>query len=113
MRTATENEFFYLTFGQYIGLNQRQTPSLAILLDGLRSSENYDDLRVDLFRAPIERQEDADFIAGLKALMDPIEKMRNCIAHSRRPDSNIAGNFPSASLRLEEHMDDYLTRKEL
>jgi hypothetical protein len=109
MIAAAENEFFFLTFGQYVGLNRRpevrQTQSLITLI---RNSPTYDDFVSELARPPIEDKDDAEFLAGLKALMDPIEKLRNCVAHNRRPPQKITDDYLNSLPRVNQALDQYL-----
>ena len=112
MKAANENQFFHLTFSQYINLNQRSELKLPDILQSIRNTEEYDTLRAEILRVPVEHEEDANFIASLKELMDPIERMRNCVAHNRRPTRSINNNYPRARLRLEGRLDQYLKKWE-
>lgn len=112
MKMQAENEFFHLTFGQYVGLNSRPEFKLAQLLGLIRSKEEYDHLRQEVTRAPVEDEDDAVLLAGLKERMDAIEAMRNCCAHSRRPSKKVIQNYDNASPLLHQLLDDYLARWE-
>ena len=81
-------------------------------MQSIRNTEEYKTLRAEILRVPIEHEEDAEFIASLKGLMDPIERMRNCVAHNRRPTQRITDNYPTARLDLEKHLDEYLEKWE-
>ena len=108
MQDMKENQFFHLLFSQYINLNKRPEPSLDDLRTLIRDSEQYDSLRGELLRSPITDERDANLLSDLKELMDPIEQMRNCVAHNRRPSSRIAGNYSTTRPRLDHRLDDYL-----
>ncbi|MPM48055.1 hypothetical protein SDC9_94777 [bioreactor metagenome] len=110
MRGNVENQFFHLTFSQYINLNQRPEIKLPALLDILRSAEQYDSFRSEIIRVPIQQEEDASFLAGLKERMDAIETMRNCMAHNRRPSRRVTDNYENALPLLERQLDAYLER---
>lgn len=112
MKMQAENEFFHLTFGQYVGLNSRPEFKLAQLLGLIRSKEEYDHLRQEVTRAPVEDEDDAVLLAGLKERMEAIEAMRNCCAHSRRPSKKVIQNYDNASPLLHQLLDDYLARWE-
>lgn len=109
MMSATENQFFHMTFRQYINLNNRSQPKLENLRDLIRDSENYDVLRSELLRSPIITEEDSDLLSDLKELMEPIEKMRNCVAHNRRPSRVIIDNYLTTLPRLEARLNGYLS----
>ena len=108
MQAASENQFFHLLFSQYTNLNNRQSIGLAKVLEFVKTLENYEDLRAEIQRVPVEDEDDADFLANLKSLMNSIDGMRNCIAHNRRPTRGITDNYPNARARLEERLDEYL-----
>lgn len=108
MQAANENQFFHLTFSQYTSLNQRPPFRPVDVLELIHNSEHYEALRAEILRNPIEHEGDADFLASLKSLMNPIEGMRNCVAHNRHPTRSIADNYPVARERLGERLDEYL-----
>ena len=113
MKASTENQFFHLLFSQYIDLNKRPDPQLASVLDFIRNFEKYDDFRTAILRNPIEHEEDAEFISNLKGLTDPIERMRNCVAHNRRPTRDIADSYPNARSQMDERLNEYLSQWEV
>jgi len=112
MMAAAENQFFHLTFSNYIALNQRPELKLPSLLSIVRDSETYDAFRAELARAPINHEDDAILVAGLKERMDAIEVMRNCVAHNRRPTRSVINNYLNARPLLNQMLDDYLVRWE-
>jgi hypothetical protein len=109
MKAAVDNQFFHLTFSQYVNLNTRPDPQLRELLTNIRNSANYDDLYTEINRKPIESEDDISFLAGLKNRMEAIEKMRNCVAHNRRPSSRIIENYENAHPLLNDLLDNYLS----
>lgn len=112
MQERTENQFFHLTFSQYVGLNRRPDFKLADLLELIHDNGAYDSFREELSRAPVEDEDDAVFLAGLKERMDAIEAMRNCCAHSRRPSKKVMENYDNAHPLLDQLLDSYLARWE-
>jgi len=114
MKAAVENQFFHLTFGQYVGLNQRPEPKqMSALLEVIRDSATYDAFRSEIQREPIEHEDDAVLLAGLKERMDAIETMRNCIAHNRRPSKRVVENYDNARPLVDKMLNEYLARWEL
>jgi hypothetical protein len=113
MKAAGENQFFHLVFSQYINLNKRPDPQLPHVLEFIRNSEQYDAFRAAILRDPIEHEKDAEFLTNLKNLMDPIERMRNCVAHNRRPTKSVVDNYPNAREELEERLNEYLSQWEV
>lgn len=110
MKVAAENQFFYLTFSQYVGLNERADIKLPTLLEVLQSSSDYEAFRLEVMRTPVTQEEDAGLLAGLKERMDAIEAMRNCVAHNRRPSGRCSQNYENALPLLDRLLDDYLAR---
>ena len=105
MKESSENQFFHITFSQYVHLNKRKQSDL---MNMIRDSERYDVLRRELMRSPIEDEQDADLLNDLKELMDPIERMRNCVAHNRRPSTRLRQNYFRTRPDLEKRLDGYL-----
>jgi len=113
MKAAVENQFFYLTFGQYVALNNRpEFKQVSALLEVVRDSLTYDDFRSEINRLPIEYEDDAVFVAGLKEKMDAIEAMRNCVAHNRTPSRKVTDNYKNACPLLDQLLDEFLDRWE-
>src|SRR3569832_1778305 len=112
MKDRAENQFFHLTFGQYVNLTRRPELKLPDLLALVRDKEAYEGFREELARAPVEDEDDAVLMAGLRERMEAIEAMRNCCAHSRRPSKKVEENYNNARPLLEQLLDDYLARWE-
>lgn len=110
MRERAENQFFHLTFNQYVGLNRRREFKPPELLELIRNNGAYDSLREELSRAPIADEDDAVLLAGLKERMEAIEAMRNCCAHNRRPSKKVEENYVNARPLLNQLLDRYLAR---
>ena len=113
MSSVNENQFFHLTFREYKNLNQFREFRLPDVLKFIRNAEQYDVFRDEIRRKPIENTEDADLLNNLKENMDPIEQMRNCVAHYRRPSKRLTRNYGNARPKLEERLDQYLKRWEI
>jgi hypothetical protein len=112
MKAAAENQFFHLTFGQYVSLNQRPEFKLPALLFAIRDADTYDAFRAELDRSPIKQEDDAVLVAGLRERMEAIESMRNCVAHNRRPTRGVIENYDTARPELDRMLDEYLARWE-
>ena len=108
METATENQFFHLNFSEYSNLNRRPEPKLTDILEAIHNAEQYDAFRAEIRRTPVEDEVDADLIADIKELINPIENMRNCVAHNRRPTKRITDSYPNALQTLDKRLDQYL-----
>ena len=113
MRVVSENQFFHLTFSQYVGLNKRPDIKLPALLEVLQTAKDYEAFRAEILRAPVEHEDDAVLLSGLKERMDAIERMRNCVAHNRRPSSNTTENYLNALPLIDTMLDEYMSKREL
>ncbi len=112
MKERAENQFFHLTFSQYVGLNKRPEFKLHDVLKIIRDNGAYDSFREELTRSPVEDEDDAVLLAGLRERMEAIEAMRNCCAHSRRPSKKVIENYDNARPLLHQLLDGYLARWE-
>lgn len=112
MQERAENQFFHLTFSQYVELNRRPEFKHADLLKLIRDKEAYESFREELVRVPVQDEDDAELLAGLKERMDAIEAMRNCCAHSRRPSKNVIENYGNVRPLLDQLLDGYLAQWE-
>jgi hypothetical protein len=110
MRAAAENQFFHLTFGQYVGLNQRPDIKISAMLEVIRTAAQYESFRSEILRSPVAYEDDAVLLAGLKERMDAIERMRNCVAHNRHPPRSVTENYLNARPLLNQLLDDYMGR---
>ena len=109
MAAATENQFFHITFSQYIGLNRRrELRQVPQVLNVLRDSESYDVFRDEITRRPIASESDAELLDDLQSLMNPIEQMRNCVAHNRRPKAEDRQDYLNTLPVLEKRLDRFL-----
>lgn len=110
MEAASENQFFHLTFNQYAKLNQRKKLQTDNIVESIRDSEQYAAFRTEILRTPVEHEDDVVLVAGLREIMDPIERMRNCVAHNRQPNDRITENYRNAYARLDGLLDQYMAR---
>ena len=109
MVDASENQFFHLTFSNYISLNQRRNfRQVPEVLRALQDSESYDVFRGEVTRRPIGNENDAELLDDLKSLMNPIEQMRNCVAHNRRPRAQDRQDYLNTLTTLEMRLDRFL-----
>jgi len=110
MRAVCDNQFFHLTFGQYVGLNQRPDVKLPALLEVLQIAKDFQAFRDEILRVPVEHEDDAVLLAGLRQRMDAIERMRNCVAHNRHPSKSTTENYLNARPLLDAMLEQYLAR---
>src|SRR2546430_17481336 len=97
-------------FSDYIKLNKRQPPTnLEDLIALFKNAVSFDTFREELNRMPVERDEDAELVASLKEILDPIEKLRNCVAHNHAPSQTAIDQYLMAKPTLDQKLDDFLS----
>ena len=108
MVAVSENQFFHLTFSQYILLNRRPEHKFPDLIKLIHNHETFSDLKAELSRLPVTQEEDVILLAGLKDRMEAIEQMRNCVAHNREPSRKVKENYENARPLVDAMLDSYL-----
>lgn len=109
MQVRWENEFFYLLFSDYIKLNERKQPnSTKDLIQLIGHVEDYEAFKNMLTSKPIRNEEYKDFLASLQTHVDPIEKLRNCVAHNRTVSQKVIDNYETAKEPLLSSIDNLL-----
>lgn len=112
MQVRWENEFFYLLFSDYIKLNERKQPnSTKDLIQLIGHVEDYEAFKNMLTSKPIRNEEYKDFLASLQTHVDPIEKLRNCVAHNRTIPQKVINNYETAKEPLLKSIDDMFSKK--
>ena len=108
MKNLNENQFFRLEFRDYINLNQRSFNNVEDVLNIISSSDSFEELRHAIQNRPVSHENDVSLISSLRTIMDPIEEMRNCVAHNRHPTEDVLSSYPNARDQLSVLLDDYL-----
>lgn len=109
LKAHFENEFFYLLFSDYIALNERKLPNnTKDFIKIIGNTADFDSLKKWLISKPISMEHYADFLASLKEHVDPIEKVRNCVAHNRTISKNAINNYEKAKELLMKSIDDLI-----
>lgn len=91
-----ENQLFHILFNEYLLLNLPAETKLTNLLELIREKDSFEGLREALDHLPIRHDDHAGFIAGLQKLLDPVERVRNCVAHHRTIPKRTLDNYPQA-----------------
>lgn len=113
MQARWENEFFYLLFSDYHKLNERKQPnSTKGLIQLIGQADNYEAFIHMLTSKPIRNEQYMDFLASLQTYVDPIEKLRNCVAHNRTISQRVIDNYETAKEPLISSIDSLLTEFE-
>lgn len=108
MLTRLENQFFYLTFSGYKNLNDKKKIGIDQMVKLLGQVSDFGSFQARLTQLPVQKEEYADFITSLKAIVDPIDKLRNCVAHNRTIPAEVKENYSEAKKKLTELIDEFL-----
>jgi hypothetical protein len=106
-----ENEFFFLLFSDYININSLKELNHSGLNNLIRDSDSFEDLKRKMQSRGILKEKYQDFIAGIKQDLNPIEKLRNCIAHNRsiseRNNYRMIVDYDKAKKALEDLINNF------
>ena len=111
MNKSYENEFFHLVFSQYIHINNSKKSDLDRdkIEEYIEQAEDLEDLsQLITPKQPITKTGYVDFLESLKKRVDPIEKLRNCVAHNRSIPEDIIKNYKEAKGPLLEKINEFL-----
>lgn len=90
-------------------MNLNQRPAIKDLSALIKSQDTYEAFRAKLLRQPVQHETDSGFLSGLKERMDAIEKMRNTVAHNRRPTKGVKQAYLNALPLVHQDLDNYLS----
>ncbi|MBU6339179.1 MAG: Abi family protein [Rickettsiales bacterium] len=102
-----ENQFFYLLFTHYIKLSDLKPLGEKDLINYVQNSDSYEDLKKNLLNRGITNPAHKNFLLSLKDVMQPIEDLRNCIAHNRSVNDDIFTNFMDAKEKFNERLESF------
>jgi hypothetical protein len=108
LQERLENQFFYLTFSNYLTLDKpkeiRQAKDINTILE---SSDSYEDFRNKICNRGIKDEKHLDFLAAIKQDLQTIESVRNAVAHNRAISSTKLGHYETATGHLLEKFQEY------
>lgn len=108
MKPHCENQFHYLLFSDYANINSRKNPSnIGDLVRLIGQMASFDDFRARFSIKPISYEKHADFLESLKQRIDPIEKVRNCVAHNRTVSRRNLENYQQAKDELLKSIKEF------
>ena len=102
-----ENEFFFLLFSDYRRINNLKELKKSDIIEMIMSSNKFDDLKQKIQSRGIVKEKYQDFLAGIKENLDPIENLRNCIAHNRSFTDKVIINYVKIKRNLERAIDEF------
>lgn len=106
-----ENKFFYLTFSGYLKFGKPKDVQLKDLIPLIQSKELYEELREHLNSRGIVLEHHVDFLQSVKTILNPIESVRNCIAHNRQIPNRTSQDYIIARDQLNQKIQEFWTRE--
>lgn len=106
-----ENKFFYLNFSGYLKFERPKEVVAKELIPLIQLKESYEELRTLLNSRGILIEHHLDFLQAVKNTLDPIEGVRNCIAHNRQIPNRTEANYEKAKEELLKHVDEFWNRE--
>jgi len=104
-----ENELFFVLFSDYAKVDKPRLPKkVEDFVDLVARAEPFDTLRDLLGRQSVLEERYAEFVASLRAHVDPVEKLRNAIAHNRSVSHRIVENYQMARETLLSMIDEFI-----
>ncbi len=101
LKERLENQFFYLTFSNYVALEKpkqiRQVRDISVILE---SSHSYVEFKDKVCKRGIKNEKHLEFLAIMKQNLDTIESVRNSVAHNRTISDKKLGYYDTAKQHL-------------
>ena len=108
LKERLENQFFYLTFSNYLILDKpkeiRQVKDINAILE---SADSYEDFKDKICNRGIKNEKHLDFLAAIKQDLQTIESVRNSVAHNRTISSTKLGHYETAKSHLIERFQEF------
>lgn len=102
-----ENKFFYLPFSGYLKFEKPKDVQVRELMPLIQSTEEYEQLRTHLNSRGIIKEQHIAFLQAVKTSLEPIENVRNCIAHNRQIPNRTEANYEKAKKELLKFIEDF------
>lgn len=107
LKSRFENEFFHISFSDYHKLLEPRELKEPDLLNIASKAETFEDFRDYVRYRGVQKEDYRDFFATIKPHMNALEKVRNCVAHSRVPSSDELQKFELAKAAVQEAMNSF------
>ena len=109
MQEYYQNEFFFLTFRDYININDGKEPNLDRVRKCIRQAKNFEGLqKMIATKEPIKATRHVRFLEDLKKPVHQMQGLRNCVAHNRSIPEQIQKRYEEAYESLSELIDEFL-----
>lgn len=106
-----ENRFFYILFDKYAVLNDVPDVKAAQISDAIKNADDLQAVQNALDLRPVKLDRHAAFLASLQVIMDPLEKTRNSVCHTRTVPEKVLQDYHIAVKKLREEIDAFWQRE--
>lgn len=110
LRKNFENEFHYVLFTDYKKLKETKKIQHDDLFNIISNVDSFDALKKELNKNGIKNQLFIDFFDKIKEKIDPIEKMRNCVMHSRKIANSLLDNYEKAKSEIIPIIEEFWSK---
>ncbi len=100
-----ENEFFHISFSDYIKLSNPRDLKHDDLFSIAGASNNFDEFKNNILNRGVTNPNYIAFIDEVKQIMDRLEKIRNCVAHNRTLSSEDMNNYEKYFEQIEKEIE--------
>jgi hypothetical protein len=104
MATRHECELFHILLSDYSNLNDPTEIRVQGLAQKIREALSFEALKDALVAFPITSDDHSGFIAALRGLLDPIERIRNPVCHNRTITLRAWVNYENAREKIWERI---------
>lgn len=90
------NEFFFLSFSQYVNFTSPKKIALNEVIRQIVESSDFDSLKFNLNNRGIHKEKYLEFLAQINDYLEVVEQLRNSVAHNRPVHKTLLENYPLA-----------------
>ena len=102
-----ENDFFFLLFSDYSNLDKLKKIKRDDLIEKIKNNNDYNELQQDIITRGVNHEQYKDFLLKLKEVLNPIENVRNSIAHNRSISNRALENYEHSKEKLNEFIEEF------
>ena len=105
MKNKCENELYFIAFEDYPKFCDRKPiKDIGKLLRCISEATNFLELKAKTVEAPVKAELYKEFLASLENRIEPIRKLRNCLAHNRAIPQSTYNDYQEARPKLLESL---------
>jgi hypothetical protein len=112
LKKRKENEFFYLTFNQYRQLKIPDVIKSETITDLIANCSSLEDFKESINKIGVFHKDNklfCDFLNKLNQELEPIETLRNCVAHNREPTIDEMSDYLRSHEQITNIINDFLS----